>query len=899
MLKAGISGHAVKLCRQTKCIHRIFEDQVAKTPESVAICTASEVWSYAQLNSFANRAANRLHRGGVRSGSLVGVCLPRSLKTIAVLIGILKAGAAYVPLDIAYPEERLRFMAEDTQASCLISDGPGMEKFAPLLHGSHELIHVDEFDSESSEFSSDANKAGDLAYVMYTSGSTGVPKGVAVEHRGIVRLVCDPGYVSIDSSDVFIQLAPLSFDASTFEIWAPLLNGAKLVVPPPEMNSLADIADSLGRYRVTSLWLTSGLFNAMVDEYPEALRNLKQLLSGGDVLSPSHVRRAMEGIGSGHVINGYGPTENTTFTCCHRIEPQDTSRATIPIGRPIRGTDVYIVDGNMRPVSGQQVGEIYIGGEGLARGYWNRPELTAEKFIQNPFSPDPSSRLYKSGDLGHYNAQGNIEFDGRIDLQVKIRGFRIELPGIESVVNSIPGIANSVVVVKDAHSEVKRLACYFVRQACDGPGASALEQIASDKLPSYMLPSEFVELDQLPLNLNGKVDRQYLSEYRARPEQDSAGEGAFSGFEVVPGRSVALEQQLAAVFSSLFGIASVGLDDDFFHLGGNSLIAARLFARIEKQFGKKLPLATILSAPSVRRLAAVIRDNQSRVSWSSLVPLKTTGSLPPLFLIHAIGGNVVGYQELASCLPPDQPLYALQAQGLDGKCPPASSVPEMAASYIGAIRRVQPQGPYHLGGYSAGGVVAFAIACQLQESGADVGNLVLIDSSIEGPVRNLLPSRPLRAEYSRFSRSVRGNLAYMRRIGVRDFLQEKRRNFGMNARIVGQTMRRSLPPVFRSSRGNSLNVEESFIQALRNYTPGRFRGGAILLRTEDAEFGSPDTTLGWGSVVEGPLSVHVIPGNHDNVLSRPQVEIVVDKIQTGMTRARDSFTSYDSATYEN
>ena len=326
-----------------------------------------------------------------------------------------------------------------------------MKKFAPLLDGAHEFIHVDEFDSESSEFSSDASEAGDLAYVMYTSGSTGVPKGVMVEHRGIIRLVCGAGYMSIGPDDVFIQLAPLSFDASTLEIWAPLLNGAKLAVPPPEMNSLADIADLLSRYQVTSLWLTSGLFNAMVDEYPETLCNLKQLLAGGDVLSPSHVRRAMEVIGSGRVINGYGPTENTTFTCCHQIEPQDTSRASIPIGRPIRGTEVYILDDNMRQVSGQQVGEIHIGGEGLARGYWNRPDLTAEKFIQNPFSPDSSSRLYKSGDLGHYNAQGNIEFDGRVDLQVKIRGFRIELPGIEAVVNSIPGIASSVVVVKDAH----------------------------------------------------------------------------------------------------------------------------------------------------------------------------------------------------------------------------------------------------------------------------------------------------------------------------------------------------------------------------------------------------------------------------------------------------------------
>ena len=895
MVKAGISGQAVKLCRE-KCVHRIFEDQVAKTPQSPAVCGALETWSYAQLNSSANRVANRIRRAGVRPGSLVGVCLPRSLKTIAVLIGILKAGAAYVPLDIAYPEERLRFMAEDTRVGCLISDGPGMKKFAPLLDCAHEFIHVDEFDSESSEFSSDASEAGDLAYVMYTSGSTGVPKGVMVEHRGIIRLVCGAGYMSIGPDDVFIQLAPLSFDASTLEIWAPLLNGAKLAVPPPEMNSLADIADSLSRYQVTSLWLTSGLFNAMVDEYPETLCNLKQLLAGGDVLSPSHVRRAMEVIGSGRVINGYGPTENTTFTCCHQIEPQDTSRASIPIGRPIRGTEVYILDHNMRQVSGQQVGEIHIGGEGLARGYWNRPDLTAEKFIQNPFSPDSSSRLYKSGDLGHYNAQGNIEFDGRVDLQVKIRGFRIELPGIEAVVNSIPGIASSVVVVKDAHSEAKRLACYFVRQACDGLGASELERMVSDKLPRYMLPSEFVELDQLPLDPNGKVDRRYLSEYGTGHGQNLAREGAFSGFEAAQGRSVEMERELAALFTSLFGIAEVGLDDDFFQLGGNSLIAARLFARIEKQFDKRLPLAAILSARTVCRLAAVIRNHQSRVSWSSLVPLKTTGSSPPLFLIHAIGGNVVGYQELSSCLPSDQPLYALQAQGLDGQCTPASSVQEMADNYITAIRAVQPQGPYHLGGYSAGGVVAFAIACRLQECGAEVASLILIDSSIEGPVRNLLPSRPLRDHYSCFSRTVRSNLSYLQRIGVRDFLQEKYRNFGMNARIASHKVRRHLPASLGLGHGSPLTVEESFIQALRSYRPGRFHGGALLLRTQEAESYSPDSTLGWSTVVDGPLTVHQVPGNHDNILSSPQVEMIAEKMCAGMARPRGSYAACDSQT---
>jgi thioesterase domain-containing protein/acyl carrier protein len=683
--------------------------------------------------------------------------------------------------------------------------------------------------------------------------------------------------MSITPGDVFVQLAPLSFDASTLEIWAPLLNGARVVVPPPEMNGLADIADSLTRHQVTTLWLTSGLFNAMVDEFPNALRNLKQLLAGGDVLSPTHVRRAMEAMESGCVINGYGPTENTTFTCCHRIREEDTLRATIPIGRPIRGTEVFILDEQMRPVSEQQKGELYIAGDGLARGYLHRPELTAERFVPNPFSSNAASRLYKSGDLAHYNAQGEIEFDGRTDLQVKIRGFRIEPREIEAVVHSIPGIAECAVTVKDANSDAKRLVCYFARQNDDCPRAAGLEQIVKEKLPAYMVPSAFVELERLPLNPNGKVDRRRLSDYQAERasvvmEAESAG---------------AVEREVAAIFSALFHVDDVGAQDDFFELGGNSLMAARLFARIERQFGRKLPLATVLSARTPRSLAGVIAGDGWQPSWSPLVPLKTAGTLPPLFLVHAIGGNVVGYQDLVPYWRADQPLYALQARGLDEQTRPAASVEEMAADYLEAVRLKQPQGPYHLGGYSAGGVVAFAMACKLQEAGLEVGTLILIDSSIEGPVRNRLRSHPLHRECVRVSRTVRWNLAYMQRIGMRDFLSVKRRNFGMNVNIASQKLRRTLPFGLQNSGISALNVEESFIVALRNYVPGHFRGRAALLRTEDAEFYSPDETLGWSDVIDGAVSVHRIPGNHDNILSGSQVKILVDGILSEMDRAAD------------
>jgi len=868
----------VKLREESKCAHRIFEDQARQTPDRTALETASEAWTYAQLNAAANRVANRLTRSfGLDPDSLVGVCLPRSLRTIAVLLGVLKAGCAYVPLDVAYPEERLRFMVQDTRTPCVIADRAGSRKLSALFTGSQTVIDIDEFESESADFARPLGTYNSLAYVMYTSGSTGVPKGVMVEHRGIMRLVCNPDYMTISPDDVFVQLAPLSFDASTLEIWAPLLNGAKLIVPPPQSNSLADLAAVLSRYPVTTLWLTSGLFNALVDEYPESLRNLKQLLTGGDVLSPAHVRKAMDVMESGRVINGYGPTENTTFTCCHTVSREDTERAGIPIGRAIRGTEVYILDKDMRLVSGQQTGEIYIGGEGLARGYLNRPDLTAEKFVRNPFSPDPRSRLYRSGDLGHRNAKGEFEFDGRIDLQVKIRGFRIELPEIEAVVNAIPGVSGSAVVVKDAHSDSKRLACYYVRQSPTLESSSDIERIVRDKLPAYMVPSEFVELDQLPLNANGKVDRRALSARTSLDAPRSTRGLSFPRLEALNPHAVEVEREVTAIFGSLFHM-SVGPDDDFFQLGGNSLLAARLFARIEKRFGRRLPLATVLQARTARSIAGVIQDEESNITWSSLVPLRAGGSLAPLFVVHAIGGNIVGYEDLASCLPDDQPLYALQAQGLDGIRAPCTSVPEMAARYIDAIRRVQPEGPYHLGGYSAGGVVAFDMACQLQQAGAQVSTLILIDSSIEGPVRNLSSSQRFISGYSRLLRVFQWNLAYMRQIGMHEFLAKKKRNLVMNAHIAGEQLSRRFPAISRSPFAPTLNVEEAFIEALRNYTPGHFQGSAVLLRTADAEFYSPDPELGWGSVIEGPLTIEWVTGNHDNILSRPHVEVLVEKM---------------------
>ena len=382
------------------CVHRIFEKQAEGSPEATAIETGvieagamhlgaisagDDTWTYSKLDRFANRIANRLLNAGVGRGSLVGSCLRRSPQAIAAMLGILKAGAAYVPFDLSYPADRLRFMLEDTDLRWMVADEAGILKLGGMGGSRCSLLDVFKMGGESIVAPQVTCDCSDLAYVMYTSGSTGSPKGVMVEHRGITRLVCDPNYASFSADDVFLQLSPLSFDASTFEIWGALLNGARLVLPPHSSPSLSDIADTLKRCGITTAWLTSGLFNALVDEHPESLRDLKQLLAGGDVLSVEHVRRALRAMRNGRLINGYGPTENTTFTCCHTFLESDLSAGFIPIGQPVSGTEVYILNPELQPVLAGETGEIVVAGSGLARGYWKRPELTQEKFVPNQF----------------------------------------------------------------------------------------------------------------------------------------------------------------------------------------------------------------------------------------------------------------------------------------------------------------------------------------------------------------------------------------------------------------------------------------------------------------------------------------------------------------------------------
>lgn len=869
-----------------ECVHQLFETQAANTPDRVAVIFEGEQLSYAELNSRANQLAHYLKKHGVGPEVIVGTCFERSLDMVVGLLGVLKAGGAYLPLDPAYPQKRLKLMLEDAGVSILLVQ-QHLRKKLPAHQA--EVISLDSdgetLGRESTENPENECAAENLAYVMYTSGSTGRPKGVSVAHRSIVRLVKETNYVSLRPEEVFLQFAPVSFDASTFEIWGSLLNGARLVVMPPGLPSLEELGQQLKHNGVTTLWLTAGLFHQIVDTQLQSLGGIRQLLAGGDVLSVSDVEKVGRQLSGCQMINGYGPTENTTFTCCYRIRTGERFESSVPIGTPISNTQVYILDDQMEPVPVGVTGELYIGGDGLARGYVNAAVATAEKFVPNPFSGKAGQRLYRTGDRARYLADGRIEFLGRIDHQVKIRGFRIELGEIEAVLNEHPSISQSVVVARQQTPGEKRLVAYLVLSEEVETIISDLRRWLKQQLPEYMVPSAFVVMDELPLTANGKVD------YRALPAPD--GKEFLENAFVAPRNT--LELLLTNTWEDVLEVRPIGVKDNFFDLGGNSLLAIRLFAQIEKVCGKKVPLATLFQAPTVEQLASLLSEEKWTPPWSSLVAIQPGGSKPPLFCLHLALGHVLFYRDLAQRLGTDQPVYAFQPQGLDGTRPRHTRIEEMAAHYIEEMRVLQPEGPYYLGGSSFGGLIAFEMAHQLRAQGQQVGLLALFDTYAPGFSNSSPESRSLRHQVHSLMQRVDlhvGNLLLLETEGKLRYAREKamlvkgRLKWSIKKRIKKLRTRFSRSTV-NSAPGEGQQEMDVALQPLREYVPQIYPGHVTLFRASKRPECDDDRDLGWGKLAEG-VEIHEIPGYHGSIVMEPRVRILAEELQACLAQAQGS-----------
>ncbi|NNB91406.1 non-ribosomal peptide synthetase, partial [Corallococcus exiguus] len=603
-------------------VHVHFAQQAQRTPDAVALVLGDDSLTYAQLDSRANQLAHHLRALGIIPGARIGLAIERSFDLVASLLAILKVGAAFVPVDRNAPVERIAALLEDADVSVTLAHQP----FASLLPASGTRVWLD---TQAAEIAARPTHAPDvrvdgeaLAYVMFTSGSTGRPKGVCVPHRGITRLVLGSTFMRFGPDEVWLQAAPVAFDASTLEIWGALLHGAKLVLAPPHSLSLEELAAQLRHQRVTSLWLTAALFEQMTLHQGEALAGVRQVLAGGDVLPAARVREHLARIPEGTTfINGYGPTENTTFSTTFAMHRDSVVGSSVSIGRPLSNSTVYVLDANLRPVPEGVAGEVYVGGQGLAWGYLNRPDLTAEHFVAHPFASTPGERLYRTGDQARWKTDGTLDFLGRVDLQVKVRGFRIELGEIEAALRAFPGVNEAVVVARGSDAD-KRLIAYVTASEGHSLDSDALKAHLRRSLPEYMVPSAFVVLNALPLNANGKVDRKALPE----PE-----ETARAVAYVAP--RTATEKQLAALFAEVLRVAQVGLHDDFFALGGHSLLATQLVSRVRATLGLELPLRALFDAPTVAALALKLADARPAAARGALPlrPTSRTGAIPLSF----------------------------------------------------------------------------------------------------------------------------------------------------------------------------------------------------------------------------------------------------------------------------
>ena len=717
-----------------KTIHQLTEEQVERTPDAVAVIFENTQLTYRQLNARANQVAHHLRQRGVGPGVLVDFFMVRSADMLVAMLGILKAGGAYVPLDTNFPKDRLAFLLQDTKAHLVLTQEALLDKLPE--HGVPTICIDRDWPAIAQE--SDANppplaKPEDTCYIIFTSGSTGIPKGVVLQHRAVVNTL---DWVNktfrMGPGDRLLFVTSQCFDLSVYDIFGTFANGGTIRVA-----SAADLKDP---ERLLKLLCDDGItiwdsappqLQQLVPFLPQLGERAKQsklrlvMLSGDwiPVPMPDQVRGVFP---KAEMVSLGGATEAAIWSNYYRIGAVDPKWPSIPYGVPMQNCRYHILDARLQPVPVGVAAELHIGGTCLAAGYLNRTELTAERFIADPFHP--SERLYKTGDLARYLPDGNIEFLGRIDFQVKVRGYRIELGEIEAALNQHPAVRESVVSARADATGVKVLIAYCIPKPGQSIDRNELKTFLLARLPDYMVPAHFVSLDAFPLNANGKLDRKALP----APETGAGG----SQRVIVPPR-YDVERDLLAIWEDVLKVKPIGVTDNFFELGGHSLQAATLAARVKSQLGPAIPLGLIFSAPTVEQMAAHLRGNLEFGTGGCLVPLTQRGGWPPLFLVSGIGGHVFIFHKFARLLGPEQPCFGVKAVGVDGAVKPPDSIEETAAVYVKEILTQRPEGPILLGGYSVGALAAFETAVQLQARGKKVDMLLILDTNAPGYPRPL------------------------------------------------------------------------------------------------------------------------------------------------------------------
>ncbi|MDQ3050719.1 MAG: amino acid adenylation domain-containing protein [Bacteroidota bacterium] len=855
---------------QTKCIHHLFESRVLQQGEAVAVHHRGDEITYLKLNEKANRLAHLLISKGAGPEILVGICMDRTIDMIVAMYAVLKSGSAYVPIDPSYPSDRISFILNDAKAPMVITGRSSSHLVQAVsteiicLEDIDELLKVQPVNNPVTNVHSE-----NQAYNIYTSGSTGKPKGVTIEHRNVNALTAWAGNLfSKPELDGVLGSTTICFDLSIFEIFVTLCLGGRLVL----VKDILELPETNDKAAVTLVnTVPSALAEVMKTDNPVPSTVITVILCG-EPLSVSLVNKIYGSSSVKKVYDLYGPTEDTVYSTCKLRKPDEPAT----IGKTIPNSQVYLLDKNQQPVPQGLPGEMYLGGAGVARGYLYRPELTAEKFITNPFSNNPGSRLYKTGDLVRFRRDGELEFIGRIDNQVKIRGFRVELGEIESLLSRHPSVRELVVVAREDEPGEKRIVAYLVLKPGIKVEIKELREFLKNVLPDYMVPTVFVFMDALPQTPNNKIDRKAL------PRPDGSRASDIIKYEEP---KTPVEEVLAGIWCTVLCLEKVGRNDNFFELGGHSLIAVRMFNEVEKIIGVKVQLPVIFRAPTIAELAGFINNEESSKPWSCLVPLQPKGNRKPLFCIHMHNGNINRWRVLLKHLPADQPVYAIQPKGLDINQEPHLNIEEMARFYVDIVKSVQPKGPYWLLGLCFSGMVVFEMACLLEKEGEKVTFLGMINNYAPPENPTLYRIQTGIDKFLKLELGEKINYALDKNLSVGKTL------IGAAKKLINvpEQVEEVQVDVEQKQVGHDLRTIHS--RALLNYHPTYvYQGDIAIIRTGEPIEQHFNKYLGWDRLVKGKIETTIINGSDNDTIitDEPYNSILAHKVMEYLENTDDS-----------
>jgi aspartate racemase len=894
------------------CLQDVFNVQVVENPNKIAVIFKDQQLTYRELDQRANQLARHLIFLGVKPDMLVGICVPRSLDMVVGILGIIKAGGAYIPLDPTYPVERLSFILSDAKAQIVVTQNEFLELFSE-----HEIqtvcldtdsIRIREYSVSSPDTTTTPDN---LVYIIYTSGSTGKPKGVMISHSSLVNFIeISSSALIVKPDDVYLQSASIAYALSVRQLMIPLTVGATIIVASSdEVGDPLELFGLIKRQNVSLMDVVPSFWRSCIQrliELPQAEQenlldnSLRRIVSIGETLMSDLPRDWLSQISpKTNLVNIFGQTETTGVVATYPISQARLDFiGVVPIGHSIPRTKLYILDANLQPVPDGEVGELCVSNPCLARGYLNRPELTAEKFIPNPFDDGFSTRLYRTGDMARCREDGNIELLGRGDYQVKIRGQRIELGEVDAILRQNPAVRDCVVVARGDQPDEKYIAAYVVLTAGEKISNVELKDFLRKRLPEYMVPAAFMFLETLPLTPNGKVNRLALPNPMISRGVDQ-NQNLSSG-SILPRTRV--EEIITRIWQDFMNLDQVGIHDNFFDLGGHSLLAVRVLARIERDLGVRLPLTSFFHSATIAKLAELVnlKVDETR-DWSPVVAIQPYGFKPPFFGVHAHEGGVLFWRDVVDHLPKDQPFYAIQAQGVDGVRPALTRIEDMATLYNEAVRKIQPHGPYYLGGFSMGGEVAFEMAQQLTRQGEKVNFLIMLDTRnpqrLTRPVvRNqdglIIPDLEAKVEIGRyhlFNRKVKSHILGLEKLNWLEkisylsgaFSFWLRRSAVYSLAYIYRIMKRRLPDRLLL---HYLKLKHS--EAIRKYVPVHYPGKITLFRaSQSVEMNPADSPMGWAPLAGEGVEAYYFEATH-NIVSREYAEKIAFELNECLEKAQ-------------